>query len=223
MNQTRGEIIKHCFIAACGLATFAAGVYLTIQANIGVAPWDCLFLGVEKTFGIKYGNVSVMVCLLVVFADLILKERIGLGTLIDAVFTGKVVDFLDWLDLVPEQTSVLPGVLLMIAGLFLNGLGQFIYMRVALCCGPRDGLIVGLSKKLTKIPIGTVGVMIMAVVLFFGWMLGGPIGIGTIIGTVLMAPIMQLVFKVMHFDAEAVKHQDIFTSVKVFMGKNGTY
>jgi len=219
MNQTRGEIIKHCFFAAFGLATFATGVYLTIQANIGVAPWDCLFLGVEKTFGMKYGNVAVMTSLIVVVIDLLLKERIGLGTLIDAVFTGKVVDFLNWLDLVPQQTSVILGVCMMIAGLFLNGLGQFIYMRVALCCGPRDGMIVGLSKKLKGVPIGIVGVMIMAVVLFFGWMLGGPIGIGTIIGASLMAPIMQLVFKLLHFDAEAVQHQDLLASGKILLGK----
>ena len=219
MNQTRGEIIKHCFMAAFGLATFATGVYLTIQANIGVAPWDCLFLGVEKTFGIKYGNVAVMTSLIVVMIDLLMKERIGLGTLIDAVFTGKVVDFLNWLDIVPEQTSVAAGVAMMIVGLFLNGLGQFLYMRVALCCGPRDGMIVGLSKKLKRIPIGIVGVMIMAVVLFFGWLLDGPIGIGTLIGAFFMAPIMQLVFKMLHFDAEAVQHQDLFASIKVLMGK----
>ena len=110
-------------------------------------------------------------------------------------------------------------VVLMIAGLFLNGLGQFIYMRVALCCGPRDSMLVGLSKRLKKVPIGIVGVLILAVVLFFGWMLGGPIGIGTLIGAFLMGPIMQLVFKWLHFDAEAVQHQDIFTSVKV-LAKN---
>lgn len=219
MNQTRGEIIKHCFIAAFGLATFATGVYLTIQANIGVAPWDCFFLGVENTFGIKYGNVAVMTSLIVICIDLLLKERIGLGTLIDAVFTGKVVDFLDWLEVVPPQESMAIGVLLMIGGLFLNGLGQFIYMRVALCCGPRDGMIVGLSKKLKKVPIGIVSVLILAVVLFLGWMLGGPIGIGTLIGTFLMGPSMQLVFKMLHFDAEAVKHQDIFASAKVLAGK----
>ena len=142
MNQTRGGILKHCIFAAFGLATFATGVYLTIQANIGVAPWDCFFLGIEKTFGIKYGNVAVMTSLVVILIDLLLKERIGLGTLIDAVFTGKVVDFLNWIDLVPAQESMVVGVVLMIAGLFLNGLGQFIYMRVALCCGPRDGMIV---------------------------------------------------------------------------------
>lgn len=220
MNQTRGEIIKHCFVAAFGLATFATGVYLTIQANIGVAPWDCFFLGIENTFGIKYGNVAVMTSLVVILIDLLLKERIGLGTLIDAVFTGKVVDFLDWLNVVPEQDSMIVGVVLMIAGLFLNGLGQFIYMRVALCCGPRDGMIVGLSKKLKRVPIGIVSVLILAVVLLFGWMLGGPIGIGTLIGAFLMGPIMQFVFKLLHFDAEAVQHQDIFASAKVLMGKN---
>lgn len=220
MNRTRGEIIKHCFFAACGLATFAAGVYLTIQANIGVAPWDCFFLGIENTFGIKYGNAAVCASLFIIIIDLLLKERIGLGTLIDAVFTGKVVDFLNWLDVVPEQESVVMGIVLMIAGLFLNGVGQFIYMRVGLSCGPRDGLLVGLSKKLKNIPIGIVSVMILAVALFFGWILGGPIGIGTLIGAFLMGPIMHFVFKLVHFDAEAIHHQDIITSAKVLLGKN---
>lgn len=81
-------------------------------------------------------------------------------------------------------------------------------------------MIVGLSKKLKKVPIGIVSVLILAVVLFLGWMLGGPIGIGTLIGAFLMGPIMQLVFKMLRFDAEAVQHQDIFASAKVLFGKN---
>ena len=219
MNETRGEIIKHCLLGVCGLAVYATGVYLTIQANIGVAPWDCLFLGIEKTFGIKYGNAAVSASLLIICIDWSLKQRIGLGTFIDALVTGKIVDLLDWLEIVPPQESVVMGVLLMIAGLFLNGLGQFLYMRLALSCGPRDGLIVGLSKKFERIPIGAISVFILAVVLFFGWILGGPIGIGTLISVFLTGPIMQFVFRLVHFEAETVPHQDIFTSLRVLLGK----
>ncbi|MBR5315204.1 MAG: hypothetical protein IKU44_00300 [Firmicutes bacterium] len=220
MNQTRIEILKHCFIAAVGLATFGTGIYLTIQANIGVAPWDCLFLGIEKNFGIKYGNVAVMTSLIVICVDLLMKERIGLGTLIDAVFTGKVVDFWNWADIVPQQQSTIMGIVLMIVALFICGLGQYIYMKVALCCGPRDSFLVGLSKRLKNIPIGIVCVMIQAIVLFFGWLLHGPIGIGTLIGAFLMGPIMELVFRICRFEAEEVHHQDLFASIKVISGNN---
>lgn len=220
-NGTTGEIIAHAVIAAFGLAVFAVGVYLTIQANIGVAPWDCFFLGVQETFGIKYGNAAVCVSLVLIAVDLLMRERIGIGTILDAMVVGKTVDLCNALDLIPVQTSLPVGIALMLAGLVLNGLGQYIYMKMGLCCGPRDGLLVGVSKRLKMLPIGAVSILIMAVALFFGWRLGGPVGIGTVIGAFLMGPVMQLVFQIMHFDAKKVEHQDLFTSVRVISGMHG--
>lgn len=218
-NETFGEIAAHSIGAAFGLAVFAVGVYLTIQANIGVAPWDCFFLGVQETFGIKYGNVSVCVSLILIVVDLLMRERIGIGTILDAVVVGKTVDLCNALDPVPVQTSLPAGIALMLAGLVLNGLGQYIYMKMGLCCGPRDGLLLGVSKRLKRLPIGAVSILIMAVALFFGWRLGGPVGIGTIIGAFLMGPIMQMVFQIMGFDAKKVEHQDLFTSAGRIAGR----
>lgn len=96
------ELLKKTLLAAIGLICFGAGVYLTIQANIGVAPWDALNLGLSKTFGILYGTASVGVSVILILIDLLLKEHIGIGTILDAVLVGKTVDFLNWFDLIPS-------------------------------------------------------------------------------------------------------------------------
>ncbi len=221
MNQTPKEILLHAVAAALGLVTFAVGVHLTIQANIGVAPWDCFILGMQNTFGIQYGNVATCLSFFIIVIDLLLKEHIGIGTVLDALLVGKTVDLCTYLNLVPEQEGLVPGFLLMFLGLVLNGIGQYFYMRVGLSCGPRDALLVALGKRLNRIPIGVVSIMIMAVVVTLGWILGGPIGIGTIVSTFCMGPIMQAVFHIMHFRATDVVHQDIVTSVRILSGKAG--
>ena len=90
-------------------------------------------------------------------------------------------------------------------------------MRPALGSGPRDSLMVALKRRIRRIPIGIISVMILVTVAFLGWLLGGSIGIGTLISVCLAGPIMQLVFRWVAFDATAVRHQDILTSVRVLL------
>lgn len=106
------DIVLNTFRAALGLAFFGVGIYFTIQANIGVAPWDCFYLGIEKVTGIKYGNISVCASLIIITIDVLLKERIGIGTLTDAIVVGKTVDLCNALNLIPKQTSIWMGVFL---------------------------------------------------------------------------------------------------------------
>ena len=214
-NTTRQAVIVNSIRAAIGLAMCGTGLYLTIQANIGVTPWDCLYLGIHNTFGFQYGNISVCVSLLVIGIDLLLKERIGVGTLIDALLVGKVVDLWNYLDPIPAQSSLVVGILLMLGGLLLQGFGQYVYMSAGLCCGPRDALLVGLSKRLVKVPLGAVSMLLLGIVLLLGWLLGGPVGIGTLIGTLLIGPILQTVCGWFRFVPEEVPHQDLLQSAQV--------
>lgn len=210
------KLLTRSLIAAMGLVTFASGIYMTMQANIGVAPWDCFYLGIQRTFGIQYGNISVGISAIIIIINLIMKEHIGIGTILDAMIVGKSVDLCNYLELIPQQQSVASGIAWMLAGLLINGVGQYIYMRMGLCCGPRDGLMVGLSKRMPKVPIGMVSNMLLAITLFLGWCLGGPIGIGTIVAAFCMGPAMQLVFRVLHFDAAKAQHQDLFETLRTF-------
>ena len=218
-NSTRSDILKNSLLASAGLLLFGLGVYLTIQANIGVAPWDALSLGLSSTLGMRFGNAAVMVSFLVVGVDLLLREKIGIGMLLDAVIVGKTVDLLNWIDLVPRAQSPLSGVLLMLLGMVVDGFAQAIDMRAALGCGPRDTLLVGLSRRLDRLPIGAVSICIQATVALAGFLLGGPIGVGTLMFVLLQGPIMQLDFRLVHFDAKAVRHQDILESARVLAGK----
>lgn len=218
-NNTRLDIIRNSFKAAFGLFMFGFGVYLTIQANIGVGPWDVLNLGLSGTFGIKFGTGSIIISLLILAIDIFLREPIGIGMFLDAFVVGKTVDLFNWMDVVKPQENPVLGIVMMLAGLFIMGYSQYLYMDAALGCGPRDTLLVALAKHMPKIPIGVISIVILAVVTFIGWRLGGPIGIGTIICAFFTGPIMQLDFKLVGFDATKIVHQNIKESAKIFINK----
>ena len=116
-----------------GLA--AHRVYTTIQAGIGVSAWDVFHFGLAKTFGAKYGTISISVALVIVVINFMLKEQIGLGMILDALIVGKTVDFLNYVNPIPRQENLMFGVILMLAGIFIIGFSQYIYMSAALGCG----------------------------------------------------------------------------------------
>lgn len=214
------DLFKNIFKAALGLVFYGFGVYLTIQANIGVAPWDAFHLGLASTIGIKYGTANIIVSLIVVVFDIVLREKIGIGMILDAILVGKAVDLFNFLKFIPPQHNIFIGILLMLAGIVIMGIAQEIYMKAALGCGPRDSLLVGLKRKLPKIPIGLISIVIMATVTFVGWLLGGQIGVGTLICAFIEGPIMQLDFKLLKFNPTAVEHRSIADSLKTVFKKN---
>ena len=219
-NQSLVSILKNSLLAAFGLFGFGVGVYLTIQANIGVAPWDTFYLGINKVTGIQYGNISIPASIIIILIDVfVLKERIGIGTLLDAVVVGKTVDLMNWLNLVPAQQNIIVGVILMLIGLFIMGFSQYLYMQAGLSCGPRDSMLVGISKKIPKVKVGYIGTAILITVFILGWLLDGPIGVGTIIAVALQGTLMQVAFNIMKFDPKDITHQDLIQSLKVILKK----
>lgn len=214
-NNTWQAICLNVIIAAVALFINGLGVYLTIHANIGASPWDVFNLGLSKTFGILYGTASITVSITILLIDIALKEPIGLAMFIDAVVVGKAVDFFNYLDVIPVPRT-LPGSLLMIfTGLFIIGYTQYLYMRSALGCGPRDTLLVGLKRRITKLPIGVISIVLLSTVTAVGYLLGGPIGIGTIICALCAGPIMQFAFTTVHFNATGIRHQRLKDSARV--------
>lgn len=218
-NRTSGAILLNMLIAAVSLFVNGFGVYLTIQANIGAGPWDVLNIGISKTLGILYGNASIAVSFTILMIDILLKEPIGIAMFIDAVVVGKAVDFFNWLNPVPSCASAATGVLVMIAGLFVLAYTQFTYMVASLGCGPRDTLLVGLAKRLKQLPIGLVSIALLSTATLIGWLLGGPVGIGTIICALGAGPVMQFAFTTVHFDATGVHHQPLKDSARVIFAK----
>lgn len=200
-----------------GLIVFALGVHMTIYANIGLAPWDCLGMGIAKHTPFNYGISMTLIAVTVLIIDILLKERIGYGTIIDAICTGNFVQMFNYLDPLPENKNTMLGIAIMLGGFVFMALGMWIYMSAQQCCGPRDALLVGLGKRMKKVPIGIVEIMLWAVVLLFGFLLGGPVGVGTLISTFGAGLVMQLVYSLIHFEPRKLRHRDIFEVSRILL------
>ena len=198
-----------------GLAVFSMGVHLTIFANIGLAPWDCLGMGIAKHTPFNYGLSMTIMSIFILILDLLLKERIGFGTIIDALLTGNMIQLYNDINPFPLNESLPAGVLYMLAGFVLMALGMRVYMGAEQCCGPRDSLLVGVGKRLPRIPIGIVEILIWAAALLAGWLLGGPAGIGTLISTFGAGAVMQVVYSAIHFEPRHLKHKSVTEVIRI--------
>lgn len=214
-NLTTKAIIINMVVAAVSLFVNGFGVYLTIQANIGASPWDVLNLGLSNTFGILYGTASILVSFTILGIDILMKEAIGIAMIIDAIVVGKSVDFFNRIGAVEKCDSFKTAIPVMILGLFIMAYTQYFYMNTSLGCGPRDTLLIGLTRKTKGIPIGLVSIGLLATATFVGWLLGGPVGIGTFICAFGAGPIMQFAFYTVRFNATDIKHQNIIQSFKI--------
>ena len=215
-NRTAGAILLNMLIAAVSLFVNGFGVYLTIQASLGAAPWDVLNLGLSRALGILYGNASIAVSVTILVIDILMKEPIGIAMFIDAVVVGKAVDFFNLIHAVPPCQSPAVGIPVLLCGLVILAYTQYTYMIASLGCGPRDTLLVGLSKRLPRVPIGLVSIVLLGSATLTGWLLGGPVGVGTLICAFVTGPIMQAAFRTVRFDPTQVRHQRLRDSFRVF-------
>lgn len=202
-----------------GLVVFSLGVHLTIFANIGLAPWDCLSMGLSYHIPLNYGMTVTVLSLVIIAVDLLMQERIGFGTLLDALLVGNTVQLFNDLNPFPLNTGLVSGVGLMLLGFVFMALGQWLYMSGAQCCGPRDMLLVGLGKRLPRLPIGVVEVLLWAAVVFVGWLLGGPIGLGTLLSVLGAGLVMQLVLSLVRFDPRQVQNRDCVEVLRILTGR----
>lgn len=215
MHQTNYPIRLVRMVA--GLSFFAVGIVMTINANIGLAPWDVFHQGLSNVLGITMGQASIMVGAAVVAGDYFLGEKIGLGTLGNMVLIGLFIDFLMLNNLIPQMQVFWAGAIQMVVGLFVIGVASFLYIGAGMGCGPRDGLMVALLKKSGR-SVSLIRGMLEGGALVLGWLLGGTAGVGTVITAFLTGPMVQLAFKVLRFDVKAVQHSYLNEDVKA-LGK----
>ena len=201
--------------AIIGLFCYAMGVYLTLQANIGLGPWEVLAMGIAGKLGLIFGNATLLVSAAILTMDVLMKERIGIGTVLNTIICSKAVDLYGWLELVPKQeNNLVASIALMVAGMFTIAVGQLIYISSALGCGPRDSFVVGVGKRLSRWPIGLVQNSVLMIALLIGWLLGGPVGLGTLLSVVGLGATMQLVFRIAKFEPRKVVHEGFFESFR---------
>lgn len=189
-----------------GLVICSFGTYLSIRADIGLAPWDAFSMGVSNALNLPYGTIVAATGCVVLLVDLVMKEKIGLGTVLDIAIVGKSIDFFLWLDPVAGDYGLGGGVAAMALAQLAMAFGIYVYMSAALSCGPRDALMMGIGKRLKKLPVGVVRSLIEGVALAMGWMLHAKVGIGTIMAVFGLGICIQIVFSLAKFDAKAIEH-----------------
>ncbi len=195
--------VRFAFLMA-GLILYSLGIALTVRANIGFSPWDILHQGISNRTGLSFGAVSTLVGIAIVFLNALFRERIGVATILNAIFIGLFLDVI--MPLIPKAGGLLTGIPMMLAGLCIIGFATVFYIAVGMGAGPRDGLMLALTKSSGK-DIALVRNGIEIIVTALGYLLGGPVGIGTVITALTMGYFVKFAFKITGFDPQAIRHQ----------------
>ena len=172
-----------------GLFLYGIAIALMVRAGIGVSPWDVLAQGVSYKTGIPFGLVTNLVGLVVLAFWIPLRQRPGLGTVLNVLLVGPSAQLGLWI--IPQQTVLWAQVLVFAAGLLLLAVATGLYIGPKLGPGPRDGLMTGLHAR-TGRPIWAVRTAIEVTVLIIGWFLGGNVGVGTLAFALLVGPLCSL-------------------------------
>lgn len=172
-----------------GLALYGVSLALMVRANLGLDPWDVFHQGVSNHLGWSLGTVVNVAGALVLVLWLPLRQRPGPGTVCNVLVIGLAVD--GALTLLPPVSGLPWRLGLLGGGVLLNALATAAYIGAGLGPGPRDGLMTGLVRR-TGRSVRLVRTGIEGVVLVAGWLLGGPVGLGTVVYALLIGPLVGL-------------------------------
>tara|TARA_B100001079_G_scaffold29088_1_gene22024 strand:+ start:353 stop:1033 length:681 start_codon:yes stop_codon:yes gene_type:complete len=176
-------------ILLIGLWIFGTGDAILIAAGIGNTPWTVLAEGIAKNIDRSVGQATFLVSVAVLFLWIPLKEKPGIGTILNAVFIAAAIEIM--VPRLPTPVSIGPALLQVLAGVLLIGIGSGLYLTANLGPGPRDGWMTGLQKA-SGIPISRVRAAIEVSVLALGWLLGGTFWVGTILFAILIGPVVAV-------------------------------
>jgi uncharacterized membrane protein YczE len=189
----RDRAVERILRCLFGLVLFGVGITLLIQAELGAAPWDVFHTGVSELTGISTGWVIIITGVLLLLLWIPLRERPGLGTILNAIVIGVVVDVT--LPIIGESDLLILRLLMMFGGVVIIAIGSGFYIGAGLGPGPRDGLMTGLAKQTIagrSISVRAGRTFVEVVVLLIGIALGGAIGIGTAVFTFGIGPLVQI-------------------------------
>ncbi|MFD9001511.1 YitT family protein [Streptomyces sp. NPDC059582] len=171
-----------------GLMGYGAAVMLLVQSGLGAASWNVLTEGTAKSLGISFGWTTNLISLLVLLAWIPLRELPGLGTLLNVAIVGFAADATA--TVLPHPPGQLAAFGYLAVGLVALAFFDALYLGAQFGAGPRDGIMTGLVR-ITRLPLATVRTGIEAAVACAGWLLGGTVGVGTVLIAVCMGPLVS--------------------------------
>jgi uncharacterized membrane protein YczE len=175
-----------------GLMGYGFSMAVMVRAGLGLDPWDVFHQGLSGRTGMTIGVASAVVGVAVLLAWIPLRNRPGIGTVANVIVIAVTVDAA--LAVLPEPTGLPLRIAMMLGAVLLNAVSTVLYIGAGLGPGPRDGLMTGLVAR-TGLSVRLVRTSIEATVLTVGWLLGGTVGVGTVVYAIGIGPLVQLILR----------------------------
>jgi uncharacterized membrane protein YczE len=219
-SKTLKSLLRYTWIML-GLFVIANGIVMLVQAQLGVAPWDVLHLGISYQTGISIGRVMQGIGLILVLFSWIFHVKPSFVTLVNMFFLGYFVDLVMGFSYIPTPVVLWQKVAWCLLGVAIFGIGVAVYISANRGAGPRDSLMLALTK-VTPLRVGAVRTLMEVTVAVLGYLLGGPLGVGTVVFALLVGVFMEFGFAGINVIKHSAQFKKLwFESVDgVRMGKN---
>ena len=210
--------LKRFVMLTAGLLIAAYGICMTVNSQLGISPWDVFAQGLAFKLSDITGNTYTLGTLtrwigwVVLVLAIVLKEKIGFGTIYDILIVGSFMNFYTDNNLVPSPESFALRLVLLVAGFVVWSFGVYFYLAAELGAGPRDSLMAALAKR--NVPVNIAKNAIEAVVFVIGWICGGTVGLGTVIAVFIMGYLIKFWFAVFKFDIAKAENESLLDTVK---------
>ncbi|AIY82730.1 MAG: hypothetical protein KIB43_03290 [Clostridium baratii] len=183
-------------VFVCGIFILALGAATLITANVGVATWDVLHIGLARISSLSVGRwVQIVGITMVLMTCVFERKRPVLGSVLNIVLVGFFLNFILSVNIIPHFDNIGARILLLIIGIILMGIGSGMYVASKVGAGPRDGMTLFLARRFS-ISVRLARTILEISALTIGWLIGGPVSIGTFISVPLIGPVMQASLKV---------------------------
>jgi uncharacterized protein len=192
-----------------GLTFFGLGNAVAVKVkHVGLHPWEVLNVALYEHFGLTIGTWGV-ICglLLVIISFFTARKYIRIGTFLNALLIGPIMDFFLWLDFLPESTNSWLDYLILFCAIVLAGIGGGMYVAAGLGAGPRDGFMLSISNK-TNLSVSQARMLVESFVLIIGFILGGPVFIATFLYTFIQSPVFQKSLRLFNSLIEVLKDRN---------------
>ena len=208
--------LKRIVFCVSALMLYGLGCFLGVKAGVaGTNAWNTLSLGLSEQFGVSFGTGTFLISLVIILVDIAGRGKLGIGTILNVVLIPVFSDlFIAIFQGIPNASNAVAGAALTLLGQVVISFATILYMSPALGCGPRDTLMIMIGKKIPGVPIGTVKFCIEMMVLLVGFLLGAPVGVGTILALLLQASIFQFVCRLTHYEPRSIEHEDVFDTLR---------
>ena len=187
--------IVRVMVFLLGIFVLALGAATIITADLGAATWDVLHIGLSKTIGLSVGRwVQIVGVIMVIVTAILERKRLAIGSVLNIVIVGFFLNIILDSGFMPSFTELIPRVIMLIIGIILMGTGSGMYVASRIGAGPRDGMTLFISKRFS-ISVGFSRTLLEVAALTCGWLVGGPVALGTFITVPLVGPVMEASLK----------------------------